>query len=412
MQKRILTVLLAGTLLLGGCLPESLTNRFKKQDTSLTAEETDVPTADTATEDTAYLNIECYQPKYFSNRYVSSEKSRLVLKLSLPDEWLITKAKDGRFSLHRNGAEIGFMVVGEATDLSQWTVLKQESNKYNGINVTMDLEKTGTEDSLAFRYRYVYRYSDGKKDQTVTLAVAYAEASEFTSRKLLIAASTAQTETDPAYGILSHCKDGPILILGNSFIGSSNIGAILDEMMVRNSGNTVTRAISRGYATVNTYVSDSSIMEQILGGAYSAVFICGFYSAGELTHLKTLKSACQKSDTELVIFPAHNENASVISSACSANPDLICLNWKAEIDALIQTGIDKWDFCVDDTHKHSKPLAGYVGAHMIFRALYGSSPLGLMQNSIDQQSVEDLLGSYVETGCVKQTDTSQILYFY
>ena len=412
MRKQILTALLAGTLLLGGCLPEDLSNRFKKQDTSLTAEETEVPTAETVNEDTAYLDIECYQSKQFSDRYVSPEKSQNVLKLSFPAEWLITKTADGRFSLHRNGNEIGFMIAGEANDLSQWTVLKQESDKYNGINVTMYLEKTGTEDSLAFRYRYVYRYSDGKKDQTVTLAAAYAEVGQFTSRKLLVSASAAQTETDPALGILSECKDGPILILGNSFIGTSNIGAILDEMMARDSRNTVTRAISRGYATVNTYVSDSSIMEQIRGGVYSAVFICGFYSAGELTHLKTLKSACQKSDTELVIFPAHNENATVISSACSANPDLVCLNWKAEIDALIQTGIDKWDFCINDTHKHSTELAGYVGAHMIYRALYGTPPFGPLWDSIDQQSVEDLLGAYVETGYVKQMDTSQILYFY
>ncbi len=411
MRKQILTAILAGTLLLGGCLPEGLSNRFKKQDTTMTSEDTDAPNADTSTEDTAYLDIECYQPKQFENRYFSPEQSRNVLMLSLPAEWVMAKTENGGFSLQRNGNEIGYMIAGEATDLSQWTVLKQESDDYSKVNVTMYLEKAGTGASLAFRYRYVYRYSDGKKAQTVTLAVAYAEASQFTSRKLLVTASLAQTETDPAFGILSHCKDGPILILGNSFIGSSNIGAILDEMMVRDNRNTVTRAISRGNATVNTYVSDSSIMEQIRGGVYSAVFICGFYSSEELTHLKTLKAACQKSGTELVIFPAHNEDAPVISSACSANPDLICLNWKAEIDALIQTGIDKWNFCINDTHKHSTALAGYVGAHMIYRALYGTPPFGPMWNSIDQQYVEDLLGSYVETGYIKQMDSSQILYF-
>ncbi len=411
MRKRILTALLACTLLLGGCLPEDLTNRFKKQDTALTSEDTDTPTADTVNENNAYWDIECYQPQHFNNQYFSPEKGQNVLMLPIPTEWVITKAESNTFSIHRNGNEIGFMNVGAANDLSQWTVLKQESNDDNGIDVTMYLEKTGTGASLAFRYRYVYRYSDGKKDQALTLAVSYAEIAQFTSRKLLVTPSVKQTETDPAFGILSECKDSPILILGNSFISTSGIGAILDEMMVRDGRNTVTRAISRGFATVDTYVSDASIMDQIRGGVYSAVFICGFYSAGELANLKTLKAACQSSNTELVIFPAHNESANVISSACASNPDLICLNWKAEIDALIQTGIDKWDFCINDTHQHSTALAGYVGAHMIYRALYGTLPFGPMCDTIDQQYVEDMLGSYVEAGYIKQVDTSQILYF-
>jgi hypothetical protein len=49
---------------------------------------------------------------------------------------------------------------------------------------------------------------------------------------------------------------------------------------------------------------------------------------------------------------------------------------------------------------------------MIYRALYGVPPFGPMRDSIDQEFVDDLLGSYVETGYVKQMDTSQILYFH
>ena len=205
MRKQILTALLAGTLLLGGCLPEALTDRFKKQDTSLTSEDTDIPTPDTVNEDTAYLNIECYQPKQFDNQYFSPEQSKNVLTLSLPAEWVMAKTESGRFSLQRNGNEIGYMIAGEATDLSQWTVLKQEGDNYSGVDTSMYLEKAGTGASLAFRYRYVYRYSDGKKAQTVTLAVAYAEASQFTSRKLLVTASLAQTYATQK-GSIRHCS--------------------------------------------------------------------------------------------------------------------------------------------------------------------------------------------------------------
>ena len=54
-----------------------------------------------------------------------------------------------------------------------------------------------------------------------------------------------------------------------------------------------------------------------------------------------------------------------------------CLSWKEEIDALISGGVRYDDMCMNDMHQHSTPLAGYVGAHLIYRNLFDKIPLEL-----------------------------------
>ena len=68
-----------------------------------------------------------------------------------------------------------------------------------------------------------------------------------------------------------------------------------------------------------------------------------------------------------------------------------------EINSLIKAGRDKWDFCINDAHLHSTPLAGYVGAHMIYRAIYGEVPQGDMTSSISYKEIKNVLGDYVKT---------------
>lgn len=142
----------------------------------------------------------------------------------------------------------------------------------------------------------------------------------------------------------------------------------------------------------------------------NAVFICGFYSDIEVSNLGVLKEACDKSVTKLVIFPAHNENASVIANAQKKFPTLFCLNWKAELDSLIARGVDRWDLCFDDQHDHSSPLAGYVGAHMIYRAIYGEMPTKPMQQTLSQSYINRILDNYTHDGDMHIFDEDTITY--
>ena len=65
---------------------------------------------------------------------------------------------------------------------------------------------------------------------------------------------------------------------------------------------------------------------------------------------------------------------------------------------LIESGVDKWKLCVDDAHKHSTPLAGLVGAHMIYRAIYGEIPSLDGIYSVNINNAKNILGDYLTTG--------------
>ncbi len=146
---------------------------------------------------------------------------------------------------------------------------------------------------------------------------------------------------------------------------------------------------SVGYAEVSHSWGD--YLPFMTAGRYAAVFMCGFYGADDVLALKQYKDACATSNTPLVIFPAHNESYG--DDAADSYPDLMYLNWKGEIDHLITDGIQRSDFCIDDMHQHSTPLAGYVGAHMIYRAIYGEIPKCGAYSDLAAK-----LGDYADTG--------------
>ena len=140
------------------------------------------------------------------------------------------------------------------------------------------------------------------------------------------------------------------------------------------------------------------------------VFICGFYDNAEVENLDVIRKTCNRSKTQLVIFPAHNENAGVIAYARETYPSLVCLNWKNEIDLLIKSGVSTRDFCIDDQHQHSTPLAGYVGAHMIYRAIYNELPTRPMRYALVQSEIDSILGNYAYVGSVRNLTDDEITY--
>ena len=363
-------------------------------------------------EDNAYQSITCYETKGYQSFYVGFRDSDRVLLVSCPKEWNFTKNKAGGFDIKRDGREVGTLFLGSATDSAAWKTLNTEQEHGDFCINKSFLEKSGTGDTLAFRHRFEFQYTEKENAQNVTLIVNYAELDVFTKNKILISTAVCQTQSDTEFGALSDARKEHILILGNSFVGTSNIGSILSEMLEGNGKDVTVNAISRGYATVETYINDSEMMRNIEGCRYDIIFICGFYSTGELNNLKILSEACERSRTRLVIFPAHNENSSVIQSAVNQNPTLAVLNWKDEINKLIKNGAKQRDMCIDDQYQHSTPLAGYVGAHMIYRALYGECPKNGVEYAIEQSYIDQALPKgYAKTGSIALIDPDRIHYW-
>ena len=262
------------------------------------------------------------------------------------------------------------------------------------------------------RYEYNNEY---EVSRTLHLTVNYRELDRYAVNKLCYAFSAQKSSTTPnTANKLSDSvieRGARIAILGNSFISTSKIGASLRDMLEYRH---YVEDISIGYATVSkTYSVDYSLLQDIADGSYDAVFICGFYSADDATALEEVVRYCGYSDTKLFIFPAHNENETVRESAVSQyNRDVGFIDWKGEIDLLIGNGASRSDFCINDQHQHSTPLAGYVGANMIYRTLFGEVPTADVYTAISQSEVEDKLGDYVNTGMIEIIDDSTIFRIY
>ena len=125
-----------------------------------------------------------------------------------------------------------------------------------------------------------------------------------------------------------------------------------------------------------------------------------------------MKNVCKSSDTTLVLLPAYNENRTVINSAKSANPDLYCLDWKLELENLIKSGVDKWALCMNDDYTHSRPIAGFVAAHMIYRAIYNAIPTITGISAISTYDIKAVLNEmYLTTGSIAWMSPNQLLLF-
>lgn len=378
-MKKIIVFLLALLLLLCAC-----------------GDTTDNDAPDVPPEVPPYEKIQRRKSSGFTENHYTFQQDNVMLTLSLPSEWVLSKTDDG-FDILRDDEIVGSLLAAPANDTADWTVLKTDTHSENNVSATQYIEqKNGQE---VFRYRYVYSYLADGNARTVTLTAACAEIDKACETNLLTKAAVASKMEVDTIGALSSLGDpSSFLILGNSFIGTSNIGNILSEMLQNGEKNCTVRAISTGNATVETYANNASLLASIRNGTYDAVFICGLYNDSQVDRLGVLKEACDASATTLVIFPAHNESKVFSTSAQSIYPTLFCLDWREEINSLIGGGVDRWDLCINDGPKHSTPLAGYVGAHMIYRAIYNELPTNPMQFAMNQSDIDEILGNYAYTG--------------
>lgn len=402
--KTILLILLvlACVLTSTSCTQTDKNDKNDKND----ATESDTTPTEAVTEtvaetsgDTPYWELSCRTIKERADIHFDLG-SNYNIALSFSKDWVLEKSSDGSsFDIKRDGNVIGKLSKGDLTS-DEWKEEKKFSRTVDPtLTIKKFIEKKGEGSEAEYRYRFEYNCTPTATPVVLSLSLNYVELDANAADRLYKSAqlSAPTTVTD---GMLSGVKDGNYLILGNSFIGSSNIGELLSDMFSLNNKNVSFNAVSRGYAQVGTYTSDASVMSSIESGAYDAVFICGFYANAEADNLVILEKACKKSNTELIIFPAHNEFKDPIKLARNKCPELKFLDWKGELDMLISSGVDKWQLCWDDEHLHSTEYAGLIGAHMIYRAIYGEIPTIDGMYSINVDSAKALFGEYLTSGCV------------
>lgn len=387
-HKSFLLCALALCLLLCGCTTDT---DGKKQTT--TPQTTPAPTD-------PFDDIVRREAMDYHSEAFTLKNGAYYLAVSMPTDWEIYSDRRGGYTIERGEQVIGALTYA-AVDDGTWQQVEEEENPYvSDFSIEKKLERKLIDNTYAYRFRYDYSYRDGSTPTQVTLTVDYAEADDYTEDELFGNVRLVSFAESANYGMLGGIEDGTVLILGNSFISSSNIGAILERMLEVNNKDMGVRAISRGMAEVSNYIADEQIMQEIRSGYYSAVFICGFYSRTTPEELETLKAACNVSNTKLVVFPAHNENRGTLNSVLGTVKGVQLLDWKAEVEELIDFGVGQWDMCVNDYHKHSTPLAGYVGAHMIYRAVYGEAPKNDPTGVISSSELSKLPTNYRRRGCI------------
>ena len=369
----------------------------------------DTSVTDNPTEDISYESIERYTPSTYEKKYFGISGSRYVLNLIYPQGWQFSEDN----VISRDGKNVGAIYVGKATDTADWTEINSESSESGALSTHTIFEHSNSS-PISYRMRFEYSYKDtpsAKSEHVITLVSDYAELSDFTLNKMKLAQSLKSISSDTLLGSLDDLADAKsIAILGNSFVATSDVGNILSELFSRNGKNISVDARSRGYATIETYATDTNMISNIKNGKYDAVFLCGFYQGTTTDHLDTIKNACDYSNTKLVVFPAHNEKIGGAKTAVQRHNTIGIVSWKEEIDRLIASGVSKWDLCYDDSHLHSTPLAGYVGAHMIYRAIYGEVPANGPVNSISQYEIDSVLGDYAKTANATYLKKSEITY--
>ena len=351
----------------------------------------------------SYENIVCNPIFDFKQVGFSVKNDNTMIFMSLPNDWNLAKIQGG-YNITKNSKNIGTVTTFDT--LSEKDAKKEFYNEIttNNVKVSHSIYSLSTTNIPSYTRTLAYSYINTQGNNiTIYITTPYQEIDGSAVFKMITDVKTDISSTESKLGTLKiEDNRNKILIMGNSFIGSSSIGSILQTMC---GSKIYVDAKARGYAHVGTYTKDPNIMQSIRNGNYSVVFMCGLYDQEAVNDLADMINVCRESNTKLAVFPAHNENQSKIDHAKALYSDTIFLSWKDEINYLISSGIDQSYFCIPDAHKHSTPLAGYVGAHMIYRAIFNEIPPTTYFEQVTEDQI-NILGNYVTTGTVTLLDDS------
>ncbi len=366
---------------------QQITQPQKQPDTS-------VPPTQESTAPTTYKDLTGRLIMSWQTVRLSGQGGDLKLELQLPSDWTLTKGQGGTYRITRGGKEIGSFsstAFAEPAETAEFDFYKDTEGEVMAYRQVAAYQEQGSK---------VYYRSfelDGERGDDRVLVygrVLYEEMDDVAARKLTESVSAvSKIETFPTLSQTNGAKR--ILVIGNSFVNTSKIGSFLEDMFKTDGTGFRVEAVSRGMASIEDVAEDELRMATIKDGLYSYVFLCGFYNTiDDVECYADVAEACRASKTALIAFPAHNESRDSLSSVELRHADFCLLDWKGELDDLIESGVDRWDLCYDDSYDHSTPLAGYVGAHMIYRTLFQKVPPKLTERSpLTASQVTAKLGS-------------------
>lgn len=300
-MKKLVTLMLSVIILFSLCGCEDSTDISDSSNDHFT-DSSDLSVQGSSLSAFGYLDIPCRNIGYdeWKTIRISGTNSGIMLQLDIPSDWTVTPTNDTTYNILRNGKKIGYFTT---RDLPQAKPLK-----------TFKLEDTDRR--VTFRRSILPNESNGylrtiefdgyykKKTISVNFSFPYEEADEQAVGTISLSALTVP-EANPF--LPSDNGSDRILILGNSFINTSKITDFLNDMLESGATGYHADSISVGFGRVATFTSDTQLCRDIRGGKYAYVVQCGFHDVDSAEHFAPMVDNCQKSNTGLIIFPAHNE---------------------------------------------------------------------------------------------------------
>ncbi len=401
---RLAAMLMAIIFALSACK----TNDGESQ-TTPSAEQTSATTE--ADKNVHYSDLVCDDVESFAYMNFICKGSVMALNIPLPSNWKVYKVNDTTYKLQRLAEEIGMVCLGESTPYEDGkTEVHSETDTSHKIESVYSVNRYGEEGSYTYKRRVVLSYNDGISDRKVTVDMNYTSIDDDGIRFMRRMAKKWEAIMEPEMNTLSFDMGNGMpkaLILGNSFVSTTRIGSIFNEMF-DDKGDYFAEAISRPNVSIKDYAKDSYMLSRIESGEFGMLFMCGLFSEDDVTGLEKIYDACKASNTVLVLFPAHNEDRKRIKKAQEKYPELVTIDWKEELTNLIYSGVSKSDLCMNDGPEHSTQLAGYVGAGMIYRAIYGELPPANISIVADEYKLGT---NYLKTGSICIAEKSRVFYF-
>ncbi|MBQ8403506.1 MAG: hypothetical protein IJX55_03660 [Clostridia bacterium] len=364
-----------------------------------------------------YTELECENAGSFNYINFICGESVMALNIPFPEDWKLYKTSENTYTVKKYAKELGKIYFGAESALDTGkTEVYGDTKEVRGVETVYSVNRSGEKGDYSYRRKMVFGYKDDIEERKVTFDIDYTAMNDKNLDFIRENLHMWEVITLPKMNTLSFESGNgrnTVMILGNSFVATSHIGSILNELCTPEEISYI-NAVSLPNVSIKDYAGSPTYLARIESGEYGMLFMCGLFSNDDVTGLEKIYEACKKSGTVLVLFPAHNEDRKRIKTAQEKYPELVTVDWKDEIEQLIYSGVDRWDLCMNDGPLHSTPLAGYVGASMIYRALFGELPktsVTQQMSGINQGYVKTKLGAYLETGKICGASKSTVYYF-
>ncbi|MBQ5841373.1 MAG: hypothetical protein IIW40_05405 [Clostridia bacterium] len=324
--------------------------------------------------------------------------SRMV-RLSLPQDVTVKNAEEDGTSyvqLYRKDRRIGRLVPdGSPADFDAATA--EEIASFEHVDVEQRRYAVGDKAAVTYAATVYTEYN--------FYCILEMEADSIRPTDFIACAKDMRSHTLLTRDNRLQLQDKPslrIAIAGNSFVGTSKVGEQLQAILRQNGKQAEVSVHCYGNYRISKFVYNKEFLSMLQQQAYDVLFMCGVYTTDDALLLPIIEHECEKVGTLPVIFPAHNESDANVRIAYEGTKMKLA-DWKSCIKDLLHRGIPEKDLIIYDNVKHSKELAGYAGAVMLYGMLYETAPraarIGAEYSAVTAavaQKTEDLVMEYIQ----------------